>query len=167
MSRLNSHVNRKARLVSSARLRKSQPVTDWRAGHLVNQIMTSQKPPSTDSLSCISKKNNITLVLTQDLVQRSMLMAFLIQCRISFGIKPGIAVLTATVTRDESEIISLHSQHHVMFTLSFSIQRPANKFMLNACNIPICLRDLVENERIQRIMNHCLLTGSGGRTVLF
>lgn len=115
----------------------------------------------------ISKKNNITLVLTQDLVQRSMLMAFLIQCRISFGVKPGIAVLTAAVTGGEREVTPLHGQHQAMFTLSLAIQCPANKFMLNACNIPICLRDLVENERIQHIMNHCLLTGSGRRTVLF
>lgn len=94
-------------------------------------------------------------------------MAFLIQCRISFGIKPGRAVLAAAVTGGEREATPLHSQQQAMLASSFAIQCPANKFMLTVCNIPICLRDLVENERMQRIMNHCLLTGSGGHTVLF
>ncbi|KAI4565394.1 hypothetical protein MJT46_009737 [Ovis ammon polii x Ovis aries] len=44
----------------------------------------------------------------QDLVRRSLLMAFLIQCRISFGIKPGRAVLAAAVTggRQPGEVCS-------------------------------------------------------------
>lgn len=62
-------------------------------------------------------------------------------------------------------MISIHSQHKVMFTLSLLIQCVANKFILNACNILICLKDLVENERIECIMNNCLWTGS--RDILY
>ncbi|MXQ89739.1 hypothetical protein E5288_WYG011551 [Bos mutus] len=65
----------------------------------------------------LAKRSRVAL----DLVQRSMLMAFLIQCRISFGVKPGIAVLTAAVTGGFGQLMRLHwyrrvqpAQHSVL-----------------------------------------------------
>lgn len=61
---------------------------------------------------------------------------------------------------DQDEIISIHGEHEVRFTLSLLILCAASNFILNACNIPTCLKDLVENERIECHMNNCLSTGS-------